>query len=139
MLEQPMPVYVDVVKKAADPEVFRQIVRELLDLPYGNWTTWEEDIWLPAMLRYPKGYLYSETEREKLDQLCWLVEPMYGHDGMSVAQMIAACTRYCVDLSEDDSDFVVGLSERGATFVRRRELRRLTRLCTESGVDMRAA
>jgi hypothetical protein len=134
-----MPNYVDVAKKAHDPEVFREIARELIDLPHADWTFWEEDVWLPAMLRYGKGYVHSETEREKLAELCWLSEPMDGHDGMTVPQMVAACMRYHADLSEPDSDFVVGLHRRSATFVRRRQLRRLARLCTLAGIDTRAA
>lgn len=65
-----MLVFVDVEKRAEDPAVFRQIVQELVDLPFADWTPWEEGIWLPAMLRYRKDYMHSETERRKLAELC---------------------------------------------------------------------
>lgn len=133
-----MPAYIDVEKKAKDPAVFRQIVQELTDLPFADWTPWEEWIWLPAMLRYRKEYVHSKTEREKLAELCWFAEPVYGHDGMSVERMVASCMRYVADLGEA-GDFIIDLHERGATFVRRRELSKLTRLCVLAGVDLKAA
>lgn len=66
-----MPVYRNVFSRSLDPEIFRDIARELYDLPHGSWTSCEEDIFLPAMLRKPAGYVYSENERNKLDELCW--------------------------------------------------------------------
>ena len=133
-----MSGFSDVVTRAKDPVVFRQIARELLDLADGDWTAWEEH-WLPAMLRYPNDHVYTEAERKKLAQLCWLSEPCCGHDGLSVEQMIAVCRRYHADFSEEDCDFVVGLERRGAKSLRRRELRRLANLCKEVGVEVSAA
>jgi hypothetical protein len=133
-----MPTYSDVVTTAKDPIVFRRIVQELIDLADSDWTYWEEN-WLPAMLRYPKDHGYTETEREKLAQLCWLSEPCFGHDGLSVEHMITTCLRYHADFSESVSDFILELQKRGAKLVRRRELRKLVALCRESGLDLRAA
>lgn len=64
---------------------------------------------------------------------------MYGHDGMSVDRMVLACMRYVADLGEADGDFVTELHKRGATFVRRRELKKLAKLCINAGVDLKAA
>jgi hypothetical protein len=133
-----MPGFSDVVTRAKDPFVFRQIARELLDLADGDWTAWEGN-WLPAMLRYPNDHLYTEAEREKLAQLCWLSEPRFGHDGLSVDEMIAICRCYQADFSEEDGDFIAKLNRRGSKSVRRRELRRLASLCREAGVEVKAA
>jgi hypothetical protein len=133
-----MARYIGVANKAKDSSVFREIAQELFDLLYSDWTDWEWN-WLRAMLRYPETYAHSETEREKLAQLYWLSELCYGHDGRSVQEMIVICYRYHVDFDECDSDFIVGLHNRDATSVRRRELRWLIRLCRESGEDLRAA
>jgi hypothetical protein len=133
-----MPGFSDIATRAEDPFVFRQIARELLDLADADWTAWEEN-WLPAMLRYPDEHIYTEAEREKLAQLCWLCEPCFGHDGLSVREMIALCRRYAADLSEEDGEFITELDRRGAKSVRRREMRRLASLCKEAGVEVRAA
>jgi hypothetical protein len=91
------------------------------------------------MLRYPKTHAYTEAERLKLEELCWLSEAFTGHDGLTVGQMIAACYRYHMDFDEEDSDFIVKLRNWNATSVRRRQLRQLVRLCRESGEDLMAA
>jgi hypothetical protein len=86
-----MLVFYDIAKRSEDPEFFRQIARELYELPLADWTPWEEYVFLPAMQRKTSGYVYSEKEREKLAELCEFAAEVYGHDGMSVEQMVAAC------------------------------------------------
>lgn len=34
-----MPVYRNVFSRSLDPEIFRDIARELYDLPHGSWTS----------------------------------------------------------------------------------------------------
>src|SRR5262245_47233081 len=106
-----MPIYADVFKRSEDPVVFLEIARELYDLAHGAWTPWEEDQFLPSMFRKPKGYTYSEKERSILAQLCWFSEEVYGHDGITVAAMIANCARYSSDLGPDE-DWIVDLADR---------------------------
>lgn len=130
-----MPVYVDVFKRGQDPVVFRAIARELYDLPHGAWRAWEEDKFLPAMLRYSQGYVYSEKERRKLSELCWFSEEVYGHDGVTVVDMIARCQFCCADLG-DSQDWIVELADRRVDFVRRRQLRPLVSLYRCTGIPI---
>lgn len=130
-----MPIYRDVFNRSKDPVVFRTVARELYDLPNGAWRPWEEDIFLPAMRRYSKDYIYSEKERRKLAELCWFSEEAYGHDGISVVEMIARCFRYKADMGYDE-DWIIGLAERKATFVRRRQLRDLVNLYRLTGIEI---
>ena len=46
-----MPVYVDIFNRSEDPTCFRATARELYELPYGAWTFWEEEKFLPGMIR----------------------------------------------------------------------------------------
>jgi hypothetical protein len=134
-----MPIYADIFKRSDSPQIFREIVSELRDLPYSDWTPWEEHVFLRAMLRYSSSYIYSEKERKKLAELCWFSEEVYGHEGVSVERMITSCLRYHMDFQPDDSDWIVELNRRGATFLRRREIKRLVSLCRLSGMDLIAA
>jgi hypothetical protein len=134
-----MPAYFDVEKLSEDPAVFRQIARELRDLPYSDWRPWEEYVFIPAMLRYSDRYIFSEKERRKLAELCWFADEVYDHDGISVERMVEICLQYHTDFLESDSDWIVDLNRRGAKFVRRRQIKELAALCRLSGVDLRAA
>lgn len=133
-----MPIYTDVAKKSEDPGVFQEIAQELYDLVDGAWRPWEEDVFLPAMLRKPLGYIYSEKERAKLAELCGFSLECFEHDGMSVERMISICIRYSADLGKDE-DWIVELHRRNAKFVRIRDLPKLVSLCQFSGGDLRAA
>jgi hypothetical protein len=130
-----MPIYRDVFSRSKDPVFFRTIARELYDLPNGAWRPWEEDIFLPAMQRYSKDYVFSEKERRKLAELCWLSEEACAHDGISVVEMIARCFRYRAEMGYDE-DWIIGLAERRAPFVRRRQLRDLVNLYRFTGIDI---
>ena len=122
-----MPIFADVFARSEDPVFFRATAGELYNLPFGAWTPWEEWVFLPAMLRYSKDYVYSEKERRKLAELCWFSEEVFEHDGVSVERMIEGCSCYSADLGNDEP-WIVSLAERGADCVRRRELRRLVGL-----------
>ncbi|MGY3130874.1 hypothetical protein ACVWZM_001556 [Bradyrhizobium sp. USDA 4501] len=130
-----MPIYADAFKRSEDPSAFLAIARELHDLPDADWTPWEEWEFLPSMLRKPKGYIFSEKERRKLAQLCWCSEEIYGHDGVTVEVMIATCARYAADLGSDE-EWIVGLVDRRAMFVRRRQLRSLVGLYRFCGMNI---
>jgi hypothetical protein len=130
-----MPFYRDVVHEAEDAEVFRQIARELYDLPHAGWTSWEEDIFLPRMLQRPRDYVYSEKERVKLAELGWFSEEIYDHDGIAVEAIIARCAQYSEDMG-DYGEWIIDFAGRKATFVRRRQLRVLVSLYRLTGLDI---
>ncbi|QQN61488.1 hypothetical protein JIR23_17690 [Bradyrhizobium diazoefficiens] len=130
-----MTVCRDVFSRSKDPDVFRRIAQELYDLPFGAWRPWEEDIFLPAMLRKPKGYVYSETERLKLSELCWFSDEVHGHDGVTVEAMIARCVSRLADMG-DEEDWIIELAERCVPFVRRRQLRNLVALYGLTGMPI---
>ncbi|MGY3494387.1 hypothetical protein [Bradyrhizobium sp. USDA 4502] len=130
-----MPIYADVLRRAKDPDVFLSIARELYDLPDAGWKPWEEWRFLPSMLRKPQGYVFSENERRKLAELCWYAEEIYGHDGVTVEQMLAVCAQYSADLGPSE-DWIVRLTKRNVLFVRRRQLRDLVALYRFCGMQI---
>jgi hypothetical protein len=111
---------------------FRELAARLQQLPDNDWTEWEWE-WLGEMARKPDTYIPSEKERQKLAQIHSYADPSSGYDGLSVVTMVNMCHRYHLDFSEEDSDFVVDLHRRQALTLRKRQLRRLVKLCAESG------
>lgn len=111
---------------------FRAEARRLLELDEADWTDWELD-WLEAMLRYADNRVHSPRELEKLTQLQWLSKPFLQNDGLTIQEMVGICLRYIADFDEDDGEFINSLHRRNARQCRRRQLRRLVRLCRQSG------
>lgn len=107
-----------------------ELVAKLEAMRHAGWTAWEEKF-LQDVQRQP--YELTEAQREKLDQLEWLSQPISSHCGVPIKHMVETCYRYRFDFDEADVDLLVQLHERGATSVPRRQARWLTRLCRESG------
>jgi hypothetical protein len=133
-----MAMLMDVANKAKAPKFFRELAAELYALKYSDWTEWEWD-WLDQMAKKPESYIHSETERAKLAQIYSYSRLFSEHDARSVIDMVKICFRYHADFTEEDGDFIVELYEREACSVRKRQLRRLVRLCAESGEFIAAA
>lgn len=127
-----MPLVFNIAKQAKDGKFFRELARELQDLPNSDWTEWEWN-WLGHEARRPESYSFSETEREKLAQLYSYSRLCTEHDGVTVAEMIRVCHRYCADYGEDDFEFLSTLHDSKAVSVRIRQLRRLTGLYEVAG------
>lgn len=127
-----MPPVSNVAKQAKDGKFFRELARELQELPHSDWTEWEWN-WLGHESRRPESYSFSETEREKLAQIYSYSRLCSDHDGVTVAEMIRVCHRYCADYGEEDSDFVADLFKMRTTSVRVRQLRRLIGLYEVAG------
>lgn len=125
-------IFSDVAKKAKDKKFFREVARELQQLPQNDWTEWEWN-WLGQESRRPDNYSFSETEREKLAQVYSYSRLCTDHDGVTVAEMIRVCHRYCADYGEDDFEFLSMLHKSKAISVRIRQLRRLTGLYEVAG------
>ena len=125
----------NVAEKAKDLTFFRELAARLQQLPDNDWTDWEWE-WLAAMARKSDTYAPSEKERQKLAQIDSYAEPFSDCDGLSVATMVNMCHRYHLDFPEEDSDFVVDLYRRQAQTLRKRQLRRLVKLCAESGENI---
>lgn len=122
----------NIAKQAKDGKFFRELARELQELPNSDWTEWEWN-WLGQEARRPESYSFSETEREKLAQIYSYVRLCSDHDGVTVAEMIRMCHRYHSDFAEEDSDFITELHNSKATSVRIRQLRRIVRLYEIAG------
>jgi hypothetical protein len=133
-----MAMMIGVAAKAKDPIFFRELSAELQNLEYNDWTEWEWE-WLGAMARKSDSYKYSDVERAKLAQIYSYSELFSGFDGRAVIDMVCACHRYHSDFAEEDSDFVLALQKRQAHSVRKRELRRLVGLYSESGENVAVA
>ena len=91
------------------------------------------------MARKSDTYAPSEKERQKLAQIHSYAEPFSGYDGLSVVTMVNMCHRYHLDFPDEDSNFVVDLHRRQARTIRKRQLRRLVKLCAESGENIAAS
>jgi hypothetical protein len=128
----------NVAEKAKDTRFFRELAAQLQQLSDNDWTDWEWE-WLGEMARKPDTYAPSEKERLKLAQIHSYAEAFSGYDGLSVVAMVRMCHRYHLDFPEEDSDFVVDLHRRQARTVRKRQLRRLVKLCAESGENIASA
>ncbi|MGQ0685786.1 hypothetical protein [Bradyrhizobium sp.] len=133
-----MGMMVSLEENAKDINFLREVATRLQQLPNNDWTDWEWE-WLAEMTRKPDTYLPSEKERQKLAQIASYAEPFSGYDGLSVTTMVGVCHRYHLDFREEDGDFIVDLHHRQATTVRRRQLRRLVRLFTDSGENSAAS
>jgi hypothetical protein len=128
----------NVAEKAKDFTFFRELAARLQQLPDSDWTEWEWG-WLGEMARKTASYEPSERERQKLAQINSYAELFSNYDGLSVEAMVKTCHRYHLDFPEDDSEFIVELHRRQASTVRKRQLRRLVRLCAESGESVTMA
>ncbi|MBR0838237.1 hypothetical protein JQ612_33990 [Bradyrhizobium manausense] len=128
----------NVAEKAKDIAFFRELAARLQQLPDNDWTEWEWE-WLGVMARKSDAYAPSDRERLKLAEIYSYSESFAGYDGLSVATMVCICYRYHLDFPEEDSDFVVDLHCRQARTVRKRQLRRLVKLCAESGESTTSA
>ncbi len=127
-----MPLVSNIVKQAKDGKFFRELARELQELPNTDWTEWEWS-WLGQEARRPESYSFSETERAKLAQIYSYSRLCTDHDGVTVAEMIGVCHRYYCDFCEEDADFIIELHKAQATSVRIRQLRRLISLYEVAG------
>lgn len=127
-----MPSVSNVTKQAKDGKFFRELARELQELPHSDWTEWEWN-WLGQEAQRPESYSFSETEREKLAQLYSYSRLCTDQDGVTVAEMIRVCHRYCADYGEDDFEFLSMLHRSKAASVRIRQLRRLAGLYEVAG------
>jgi hypothetical protein len=132
-----MEMISNVAEKAKDTRFFRELAAQLQQLADNDWTDWEWE-WLGEMARKRDTYVPSEKERLKLAQIHSYAETFSGYDGLSVVTMVRMCHRYHLDFPEEDSDFVVDLHRRQARTVRKRQLRRLVKLCAESGENIAA-
>jgi hypothetical protein len=128
----------NVAEKAKNLTFFRELAARLQQLPDNDWTDWEWE-WLGEMARKSDTYAPSEKERQKLAQIHSYAEPFSGYDGLSVVTMVNMCHRYHLDFPDEDSDFVVDLHRRQARTIRKRQLRRLVKLCAESGENIAAS
>jgi hypothetical protein len=133
-----MEMISNVAEKAKDTRFFRELAAQLQQLSDNDWTDWEWE-WLGEMARKRDTYVPSEKERLKLAQIHSYAETFSGYDGLSVVTMVRMCHRYHLDFPEEDSDFVVDLHRRQARTVRKRRLRRLVKLCAESGENIASA
>lgn len=130
-----MEMISNVAGKAKELTFFRELAARLQHLPDNDWTEWEWE-WLGEMARKPSTYAPSEKERLKLAQIHSYAETFSGYDGLSVVAMVRMCHRYHLDFPEEDCEFVVDLHRRQARTVRKRQLRRLVKLCAESGENI---
>jgi hypothetical protein len=128
----------NVAETAKDLTFFRELAAQLRQLPDNDWTDWEWE-WLGEMARKPNTYVPSEKEHQKLAQIQSYTEPFSGYDGLSVLTMVNMCHRYSLDFPEEDSDFVVDLHRRQVRTLRKRQLRRLVKLCAEIGENIAAS
>jgi hypothetical protein len=127
-----MPFVSNIAKQAKNGKFFRELARELLELPNSDWTEWEWS-WLGQEARRPESYSFSEPEREKLAQIYSYSRLCSDHDGVTIAEMIRVCHRYHSDFAEEDTDFIIELHKSEATSVRIRQLRRLVGLYEIAG------
>jgi hypothetical protein len=116
-----------------NPNTFKPLAANLLNLPDGNW--WE---YAERFLRDVSHYRYPELNTRQAEFLLKLRDDKTTHfkigDGLSVAILIEKCFQARFDLDNDrDIEFIESLHSSGRTFVTGRQLGWFIRICKKLG------
>jgi hypothetical protein len=113
-----------------DPRAARDIARYLLKLPRGDFTDWEIDF-LESVARRSVDDELTTRQSEKLLQIRDDAEFIAEYRGFGVGMLLRKCFEARLDLSEDDEDWIVRMSEKNQASIRRKHVGRLMRCSRE--------
>jgi hypothetical protein len=119
-------------RKVLEAEQFHATVVWLMSLSGAEWSPWEEG-WLHDEGRRPIGYVYTKTEREKLNQLIAVARPFTHYSYYSVQELLQLADKYRADYKYyEDEEFLDELKKSGTTELRLRQIDRLATLIRRS-------
>jgi hypothetical protein len=88
-------------QKLLGADEFRATVMALMCAPDIDWTDWEEK-WLRDESRRPDDYVYTDTEREILNQLIAICRSFTHYSDYSAQELLLPTYSYCAEFNLDD-------------------------------------
>ena len=108
----------------------RALAKRLLKIHPGEFTDWETDF-LESVTSYTELFAFTARQSEKLLEIRDGAEPVTQYRGFCVAILLEQCFEARLDLSEADSQWVVGLCGRSTASIKRKHIGRLIRCARE--------
>jgi hypothetical protein len=109
---------------------FHAKVAELVRTRHADWSDWEETFLLDNAQR-PGDYIYSESQWGVLDRLSAYAESFTQYNGYTVQELLTIAYPARFDLDEDGEEFLETLTRWKATDLKRRQIRRLSRIARQ--------
>ena len=111
----------------------RALAGRLMKIQPGEFTEWELTF-LQSISDYTDLDEFTTRQVEKLLQIRDDAERVTEHRKFNIATLIEKCHEGRLDLSEADEEWIVGLYERSAGSIQRRNIGRLFRCARELGI-----